>query len=147
MLGLEKYTYFTNFNGLDYEFESIGPKGIIIKVARFSKMKAVNTYNFGFGDLNEATGEIDDSISSNNADQEKIIGTLGNIIVDFLGQNISSQIYIEGTDVRRTRFYQIYLNRYFDELNKNFIIFGFKNNSWSSFEKGVNYEAFLGKRK
>jgi hypothetical protein len=147
MLGLEKYTYFTNHNGLDYEFESIGPKGIIKKVARFSKMKALNTFNFGFGDLNEVTGEIDDTISSNNADQEKIIGTLGNIIVDFLHQNINSQIYIEGTDVYRTRFYQIYLSRYYDELNKSFLIFGFKDRNWSSFKKGVNYEAFLGRIK
>ncbi len=147
MIDLDKYTYFTNYNGLDYEFESIGPKGIIKKVARFSKMKAVNTYNFGFGDLNEATGEIDDSISSNNADHEKIIGTLGNIITDFLSQKINSQIYIEGTDAYRTRFYQIYLNRYFDELNESFIIFGFKDRGWFNFKKGVNYEAFLGRRK
>jgi hypothetical protein len=147
MIGLDKYTYFTNYNGLDYEFESIGPKGVIKKVARFSKMKAINTYNFGFGDLNETTGEIDDSISSNNADHEKIIGTLGNIIMDFLSQNINNQIYIEGTDTYRTRFYQIYLNRYFDELNENYIIFGFKDKNWSNFKKGINYEAFLGRRK
>jgi hypothetical protein len=34
----DKYLYNTNSSFLDFEFESIGPKGIIKKVARFSEI-------------------------------------------------------------------------------------------------------------
>jgi hypothetical protein len=61
----DKYTYRTNGSFLDYEFESIGSKGTIKKVARFSKIDD-NLYNFGFGDLDESTGEISGLIVTNN---------------------------------------------------------------------------------
>ena len=34
-----------------------------------------------------------------------------------------------------------------DEISIDFEVQGFKNGSWLPFEKGVNYEAFLVKRK
>ena len=49
---LPRYLYRTNNNFLDYEFNSIGPKGSIKKVVRFTQI-GVNIYNLGFGDLEE----------------------------------------------------------------------------------------------
>jgi len=71
-MNLAKYHYSTNENYLDYEFKSTGPKGVIRKVVRFAEM-GKGIYNLGFGDLDETSGEISDSVATNNADTEKVI--------------------------------------------------------------------------
>ncbi len=81
MIEGEKYIYKTNTSFLDYEFESIGPKGVIKKIARFNLLEN-NIYNFGFGDLNHVTGEISDTVISNNNDGDKVLITVANIISD-----------------------------------------------------------------
>ena len=50
---LPRYTYKTNENFQDYEFISIGPKGIIKKVVRFTEISN-NVFNLGFGDLDDS---------------------------------------------------------------------------------------------
>jgi hypothetical protein len=147
MFALEKYTYFTNLSGFEYEFESIGAKGVIKKIARFTKIGEPFIYNFGFGDLDEKTGDINDNIASNNGDQDKIMGTLGNIIFDFTTLYTDAQIYIEGSDAIRTRLYQINISKYWVDINEAFEVFGLKDDKWQRFTKGINYEAFLGRRK
>ena len=147
MLALESYTYFTNVAGYDYEFESIGKKGIIKKIARFSKIGDPLIYNFGFGDLDENTGEINDNVASNNGDQEKILNTLATIIFDFSILYSEAQIYIEGTSLVKTRLYQINIGKYWNKIETIFEVFGLKDNKWHSFQKGINYEAFIGMRK
>jgi hypothetical protein len=64
---LEHYQYRTNEKCTDYEFESIGPRRKILKVARFTKI-GEDLYNFGFGDVDPATGIISDTVVSNNSD-------------------------------------------------------------------------------
>jgi hypothetical protein len=147
MFALEKYTYLTNLSGFEYEFESLGNKGAIKKIARFTKVAEPFIYNFGFGDLDEKTGEINDNIASNNGDQEKIMGTLGNIIYDFTTLYADAQIYIEGNDAIRNRLYQISISKYWAEIDTVFEVYGLIDNKWQKFRKGVNYEAFLGRRK
>lgn len=147
MFTKEKYTYFTNLLGFEYEFESFGIKGVIKKIARFTKIEDPFIYNFGFGDLDEKTGEINDTTISNNGDQDKIMGTLGNIIFDFTTLYTDAQIYIEGNNVTRTRLYQMSVSKYWLEINTLFEVFGLKDDKWQSFTKGINYEAFLGRRK
>jgi hypothetical protein len=147
MFTLEKYTYFTNISGFEYEFESFGAKGIIKKIARFTKILEPSIYNFGFGDLDEKTGEINDTIASNNGDQDKIMGTLGNIIFDFTTLYADAQIYIEGNEAIRTRLYRISISKYWVEIDTVFEVFGLKDDKWQKFMKGINYEAFLGRRK
>jgi hypothetical protein len=113
----DKYIYKTNSSFLDFEFESTGPKGVIKKVARFTEI-IINVYNFGFGDLHEVTGEINDSIISNNGDADKVLITIASIIYDFTTAN-------EGSAE----------------------VFGLKNEKWELFRPGENYEAFLAQRK
>jgi hypothetical protein len=97
--------------------------------------------------LDEKTGEINDNIASNNGDQDKIMGTLGNIIFDFTTLYTDAQIYIEGSDAIRTRLYQISISKYWVEIHEAFEVFGLKDDKWQRFTKGINYEAFLGRRK
>jgi hypothetical protein len=146
MLNLDKYSYSTNSSFLDYEFESVGPKGTIKKVARFSEI-GTNIYNFGFGDLNEKTGELSDTVISGNADGDKVLATVAGIIYDFTGIFMQAAVFIKGTTRARTRRYQMGINKYWDQIHPVFEIFGLKNNKWEPFRKGENYEAFLGRRK
>src|SRR5580692_3512185 len=66
-MNLERYPYYANPSFFDFEFESEGAKGTIKKIARFSTI-GTNLYNFGFGDLDEATGDISDDVVTNNGD-------------------------------------------------------------------------------
>lgn len=47
----------------------------------------------------------------------------------------------------RTRLYQIGIAGLLTEINKDFEVYGFVNGKWQIFQKNVNYEAFLVKRK
>ena len=146
MLNLDKYSYRTNSSYLDYEFESTGPNGIIKKIARFIEI-GTNIFNFGFGDLNEKTGEINDTIVSNNEDGDKVLGTVASIIYDFTSLYLKAAVFIQGTTQARTRRYQMGINKYWEQISPIFEVFGLRNEKWEPFRKGENYDAFLGRRK
>ena len=144
MLNLDKYLYKTNPSYLDYEFDSVGPKGIIKKVARFIEI-GTNLYSFGFGDLNEKTGEINDTIVSNNED--KVLATVASIIYDFANIYTKAAVFIQGSTAARTRRYQMGINKYWEQISPIFEIFGQKDDTWELFRTGENYNVFLGRRK
>jgi hypothetical protein len=146
MFTSDRYSYSTNATFLDYEFDSIGDKGVIKKVARFTKIER-NVYNFGFGDLDESTGEISDTVVSNNGDGDKVLRTTAGIIYAFTGIYHDAAVFIKGSTPSRTRTYQMGINKYWDEINPHFEILGRINGRWDPFKKGINYEAFLGRRK
>ncbi len=146
MFSEDRYSYSSSSTFLDYEFESVGVKGIIKKIARFSEIGS-NVYNFGFGDLNENTGEITDTIVSNNGDDEKILLTVAHIIYLFTSIYHKAAVVIQGTSASRTRRYQIGINKYWEQIEPIFEVFGLKENKWEPFRKGTNYKAFLGRRK
>lgn len=47
----------------------------------------------------------------------------------------------------RTRLYRMGITKYFKEVKSDFQIFGEVNKAWEDFEKEVDYESFLVKRK
>lgn len=146
MLSGDKYEYSTNSSYMDYEFESIGPNGVIKKVARFTEI-GQNIYNFGFGDLNEQTGDISDTVVSNNGDGDKILITVAGIIYDFTGVYDGVAVFIKGTTPSRTRKYQMGIARHWTEIQRFFDIWGLKGTDWDDFKPGEHYDAFLGRRK
>jgi hypothetical protein len=145
-MNAQNYQYYSDPSFFDFEFESEGPNGLIRKIARFSSI-GKNIYNFGFGDLDPETGDISDDVVSNNGDAEKVLFTVARIIYDFTAVYPEALIFIQGSTPARTRWYQIYMNRYWPELEPIFEIFGYRDGHWEHFRKGVNYEAFLGRRK
>ena len=145
-MNLEKYPYYTNSSFFDFDFESEGPKGHIKKIARFSSI-GKSLYNFGFGDLDEATGDINDEVVTNNGDGSKVLATVAGIIYDFTGRFPGVTIFIKGSTPPRTRWYQMGINSHWREIERIFEVFGYKNDEWDLFKKGVNYEGFLGRRK
>lgn len=146
MFGLEKYNYTTDKTLTAYSFMSNGPQGPIKKIAKFTEM-GQNIFNFGFGDYDPATGEISDTRVSNNKDMDMIMGTLGSIIYDFTNIISEALIYIEGTNTARTRLYQMNINKLWDRIEPIFEVFGLRQDKWEPFQKGINYLAFLGRRK
>lgn len=104
-----------------YEFESIGAKGIIKKGVEISPLAAQNYYNFGFGDLNE-DGSINDEAETNNGDLLKVFSTIIKIMTDFLSTHPSSTLYFSGSNQQRTDVYNIILRRNYSEFIQHFQI-------------------------
>ena len=146
MFAENKYSYTTNDSFLDYEFESIGIRGTIRKVARFNLIDA-DIYNFGFGDLDETTGNISDTVVSNNGDDDMVLMTLASIIYSFTNVYNGFTVFITGTTASRTRRYQMEIGKHWDDIRKVFYLFGLKKEVWEEFKRGENYSAFIAQRK
>lgn len=147
MFGLNKYQYSADKSFTSYLFYSSGPNGTIQKVANFSETDQPNVYNFGFGDYNSTTQTVSDTANSNNGDIDIIMGTLGSIIYDFTNLNPNATVFFLGTNAARTRLYQMNISKHWEKISPLFELFGYKNNAWHPFKKGVNYEAFMGRRR
>ncbi|MES2701583.1 MAG: hypothetical protein V4649_03040 [Bacteroidota bacterium] len=145
----EKYDCLANRNFLNYEFESYGPKGSIKKVVRFSPQNAdgITYFNLGFGDLNTATGEIDDLSISDNKDKDIVLSTIASIVIDFTSVFPDIMVYAKGSTSSRNRLYQMGIAANLEEITALVEVFGFKDNTWKPFEKNINYEAFIVLRK
>gem|GEM_PF-4916220 len=65
-----------SWSKFEFEFNSSGIKEVIAKVARFDEIDE-NVYNFSFGDLDKETGDILDSVTSNNGDRDMVLATAG----------------------------------------------------------------------
>ena len=143
---LPRYLYRTNNNFLDYEFNSIGPKGSIKKVVRFTQI-GVNIYNLGFGDLEEQTGEISDISVTNNNDSRKVLATVASTVHDFTLEYPETWVVAKGSTVSRTRLYRMGITNHWEEIKKDFKVFGLKDAAWQPFELRRDYEAFLIRRR
>jgi len=60
----DKYFLKVDADFFSFEFESHGKNGSVTKIVRFTKSESEEYYNLGFGDKNEQTGEINDSITT-----------------------------------------------------------------------------------
>jgi hypothetical protein len=144
---LPKYELTTEKSLNVYEFLSEGPKGKIPKLIKFSETTLKGFFNLAFGDKNIETGEIDDKVVSNNGDSEQVLATVVSAVFAFTDLNKNSWVYATGSNKARTRFYRMGLNKYLDEVKKDFWIFGMLNGEWKKFEKETDYTAFVVRRK
>lgn len=143
---LPRYQYKTNSRFFDYEFISEGPKGKIKKVVRYSRIDDY-VFNLAFGDLDEITGEISDTIVTNNNDSRKVLATVAGTVYDFTNQYPGSLVLAKGSTLSRTRLYRMGITNYWKEISIDFEVYGLKNKSWEIFTKRRDYEAFLIRRK
>ena len=144
----ERYIVSIDANSEIYEFSSIGRNGKIAKIIQYSPIDADrHFFNLGFGDKDLLTGKIDDLSVSNNGDTQKILATVAATVVHFTGCYPAVWVFAAGSTPARTRLYRIGITKYLKEINHQFEIEGLTNEGWQSFEVGVNYNAFLVKRK
>ncbi len=145
---LEQYQLEADSTFMAFEFISEGPKGRIKKRIEYKIIHSDGIYNLAFGDKNEETGEINDIIITDNKDKQKVLVTVVNSIYQFTNVFPKAWIIIEGSTKVRTRLYRMAITIFFEELNKDFDIYGEDvNNKWYKFEKNQTYTSFLIKRK
>lgn len=140
---LEKYEIKSGEALEFFEFVSVGAKGRITKLVQYTPTNYKNLYNLGFGDKNLETGEINDSIISNNGDSEKVLATVVATLYAFMDKHSEAMIYATGSTNSRTRLYRIGISKYLEEIREVFEIYGEKGNDWEIFEKNTDYSAFL----
>jgi hypothetical protein len=130
-----------------FEFFSIGQKGKIPKIVQYTLTNYKDLYNLGFGDKNIETGEIDDTVISNNGDSEKVLATVVATLYAFIDKHQEAMVYATGSTKSRTRLYRMGITKYLDEIKEDFEIYGELENGWEEFRKDIEYEAFLVKLK
>lgn len=145
-MNLPKYTYRTNGNFLDYEFDSVGPKGTIRKAVRYTAID-VEIYNLGFGDLDEASGDISDTVVTDNKDSKKVLATVASTLYDFFDAYPGVQVFVKGSTPAKTRLYRIGVSNNLREISMDFELYGLKENKWETFRLHETYDAFLVKQK
>ena len=132
---------------MEFEFISSGPNGDIIKVIQYTPTNIPNVYNLGFGDKNNNTGDISDSITSNNGDREKVLSTVAYTTLEFLNKYPNYSVLAVGLTPARTRLYQIGIMKNLPEIANEILILGLDNDNWIPLKKGVNFDAFLASKK
>ncbi|MGI8542309.1 MAG: DUF6934 family protein [Aridibacter sp.] len=130
-----------------FEFTSVGNKGEINKIVQYSETNLKDFYNLGFGDKDAITGEVDDKIISNNGDSQKVLATVVATVYAFTEKYPSAWIYATGSTKARTRLYRIGITSNLAEIQNDFELYGQREGEWQEFNIGIEYEAFLVKRK
>jgi hypothetical protein len=130
-----------------FEFTIDGPKGQIPKLIKFSETTLKDFYNLAFGDKDNATGDIDDKVVSNNGDSERVLATVVSAVYSFSDNHQDAWVYATGSTKARTRLYRMGITKYIDDVQQDFHVFGLLEGEWKEFEKDVEYTAFLVKRK
>ncbi len=130
-----------------FEFISEGKKGSIHKLIKFSETSLKDFYNLAFGDKDVLTGDIDDMVITDNGDSEHVLATVVSAVYAFTEKNKNVWVYATGSSKSRTRLYRRGITKYFDEVKKDFLVFGLFDGEWQSFKKDVDYTAFVVKRK
>lgn len=130
-----------------FEFDSEGPKGKVRKIIQYTEINLKNYFNLGFGDKNHKTNEIDDLVVTNNNDSLKVLATVAATLFEFTDHYTGANVIAIGSTLARTRLYRIGITNNLEAIEKDFEIFGLKDNIWHKFTKSVEYGAFLVKRR
>ena len=80
---LEQYSLKAEDSLMVFEFTSIGPKGNIPKLVKYSETNLKGLYNLAFGDKDIDTGALNDLAVSNNNDSEKVLATVVGTVYAF----------------------------------------------------------------
>jgi hypothetical protein len=142
---IKTYPFAKRPESYHYEFYSEGPNGRIRKVVEYFRLPGQETevFNLAFGDWDEENLRINDLVISDNSDRDKVLATVAATILDFMKDHPDVIIIAIGSTLSRTRLYQMGIARVLEDVNQEFQIQGYKDDSWQPFRKGVNYSAFL----
>jgi len=132
---------------MTFDFISEGPKGLIHKLVQYKQTNFNGVYNLAFGDKDITTGEIDDTVISNNGDSEKVLATVVSSVYAFTDKYPEAIIYATGSTKARTRLYRMGITKYLVELTFDFEILGELKDDWEDFKINVEYNGFIAKRK
>lgn len=121
-------------------FVSQGKKGQILKGILFQKMDEVNNYNLAFGDV--INKKMDDEVITNNGDAKMVISTVVKAVYIFFKTYPEAILEIDPVDEKRTRFYNYIFKSRYKEIETRFILRGYSNNQWESYDIQKRYQKF-----
>jgi len=137
---LDKYQLKAEQDLTVFEFISEGTKGRIPKLIVYTETNLKGFYNLAFGDKDEITGGINDQIVTNNGDTEKVLATVFGSVFAFTDKYPEAWVYATGSSKARTRLYRMGINKYFEELESVFHVFGEHGENWVEFGKEIEIE-------
>ena len=104
-------------------------------------------FNLSFVDIDAITGEISDTVVTNNGDGMKVLTTVAATTLDFTDYHPDALIFATGSIPARTRLYRMGIANNFEEINQYFEVYGLNLEGWELFKIGNDYEGFIIKRK
>ena len=121
------------------------PKGKILKAAEFQSTPEFgrNAFNLALGDWDESTGGLNDRAISNNGDHLKVLHSVAEAVQEFINLWPDAIIRVVGNTSARTRLYQMGIASFWEDINRDFQVWGKFGEEWVPFRKGVNYKEFL----
>ena len=143
----EKYHLRSESKFTRFEFISEGPNGAIRKLIEFQETTSPGVFNLAFGDYNSETKEIDDLSVSDNGDTEEVLATVVNAVYTFFNEYPDVFVYATGSTKARTRLYRMGIVRFYEEMKKDFYLYGRIGDDFVEFEIGIEYEGFLAQKK
>ncbi|RZJ92437.1 MAG: hypothetical protein EOO60_07090 [Hymenobacter sp.] len=144
----ERYSVRAAHDLTSFNFDSVGPKGIVRKVVRYTEINLKDVYNLGFGDQDPLTGYLSDLAVTNNNDSKKVLATVAATLYAFTVNNPAATIIASGSTDERTRLYQIGIASKLHEIEQDFVVLVLNaQQEWEPFRKNVTYGAFLVYRK
>jgi hypothetical protein len=130
-----------------FQFDSVGARGTIRKVVRYTEINIKGFYNLGFGDKDPLTGFLSDLTVTNNNDSKKVLATVAATLYAFTDTHPGATIIATGSTEARTRLYRMGISNNLAAIEKDFIVLGLTETDWEPFRKNVTYGAFLVRRK
>lgn len=97
---------------------------------RYQPTNLKDIYNLAFGDKDHSTGEIDDTVISNNGDSEKVLTTVVAAPYAFTDKYPDIWIYATGSTNSRTRLYRKGITKFLSEVTADFEVLGERNDDW-----------------
>lgn len=107
----DRYLFESSPDLLTFEFESIGPKGVITKVVHYTEINVHGYYNLDFGDKDPESGFISDIIVTNNNDSQKVLATFARTLYLFTEHYSNAVVLATGSTTIRTRLYRMVLRK------------------------------------
>lgn len=120
----ERYEVKTAPDVESFEFDSIGPRGSVRKIVRYSEINIRNYYNLGFGDKDYQTGFVSDLSVTNNNDSKKVLATVAATLYAFTGTHPNAVIIATGSTDARTRLSRMGITNNLKEIEKDFEVLG-----------------------
>lgn len=146
-MDLQVYPLIVSEDGRQFEFISTGKKGRINKKIIYSPLGFDDIFNVGFGDVIESSDQIDDGVVSDNGDTNIVLNTVLSSLRFFMQKNKNASIFISGTTRSRNRLYRNVINKFYQQIIITHTIFGSYQGIWQNFEKNLDFEAVVLRRK
>lgn len=131
-----------------FTFISQGRHGDLLKIVVFEEVLWLkNTFNLALGTvLSNGKGDFD--TISNNGDRNKILVTVVMIVNNFIEKYPDANVYLTGSDKRRTMLYQRAIIYGYEELIQAFNIWGdtasdTEESEFEPFDPAKIYSGFL----